>query len=86
MGNSLCQLALDAPTDFTQLKGVEIGIAQRTNPQYHDGIAQMKVTASAAFEASGISITWTTDLLGPEPKTMIPGATAGSKVISMPGY
>lgn len=90
MENSLSQLALDAPADFTLLKKVEIGIAEVTKPWYLNEIVQMRGfwrdVCAVRFEAAGISLTWRADRFGPHPRTMIPGASVGSRLVSLPGY
>lgn len=79
----LRQLAEDAPAAFPSLKEVVVGIAARTDPAFDCGIDKV-IRLGGLFARSGIRFSWKKDLLGPDPRTMIPGAMPGSNYIPLP--
>ncbi|KAI0385568.1 hypothetical protein F5Y04DRAFT_188090 [Hypomontagnella monticulosa] len=79
----LRQLAEEAPEKFPLLKSVVVGIAERTDPALDYDISRV-VGLGGLFARSGIRFAWKRDLLGPDPRTAIPGAMPGSKYIPLP--
>ncbi|OTA99235.1 hypothetical protein M426DRAFT_90096 [Hypoxylon sp. CI-4A] len=83
MEKSLRELAIRAPERFPFLESVVIGIAERTEPKFDWNIERTKEVGKL-FEASGVRFSWKTDILGSDPRTMIPGAMPGSRLIPIP--
>lgn len=83
MEQSLRQLAAVAPNEFPLLKEIAIGVAERTDPRYDYSIDRT-TALGGLFEAAGIRFSFKRDFLGPDPRTIIPGAMADSRLIPVP--
>ncbi|XXG97480.1 hypothetical protein Hte_003782 [Hypoxylon texense] len=83
MEKSLRELAAVAPDEFPLLKAVVIGIAERTDPRYDYGIDRTRALGGL-FGGVGIRVSFKKDFLGPDPRTIIPGAMADSRLIPVP--
>jgi hypothetical protein len=79
----LQQLALQAHNDLPWLKNVVVGVASGTNEHYADDIEKMR-EVEKVFEGTGMTFSWTVDMLSPNARTMVPGASAGSVLVPLP--
>ncbi|KAF2261553.1 hypothetical protein CC78DRAFT_347557 [Lojkania enalia] len=83
MCQALSALASKAQKDFPHLVEIVVGVSEGTDPQYDEEIQQTREVIGV-LEAANISVGWRTDPFGADARTMIPGATAGSRLVALP--